>query len=82
MTTYTENCSRSIAGSSLGVFDTLVEKLCCYMKNQLLKARTRQERRQLLTMSEAMLKDLGISRADAEQEARRTDLPTARSKNL
>jgi len=33
-------------------------------------------------MSDAMLKDLGISRADAKQEARRTDLPTARSKTL
>ena len=82
MTTYSTNCSRNIAGSSVGAFDTLVEKLCCYMKNQLLKARIRQERRQLSSISEAMLQDLGISRADAEQEARRTDLPTARSKTL
>jgi uncharacterized protein YjiS (DUF1127 family) len=48
------------------------------MKNQLLKIRIHQERRQLLSMSEAMLKDLGISRAAAEQEARRTDLPSNR----
>jgi uncharacterized protein YjiS (DUF1127 family) len=51
------------------------------MKNQLLKIRINQERRQLLSMSEAMLKDLGISRADAEQEARRSDLPTTRLAN-
>jgi uncharacterized protein YjiS (DUF1127 family) len=82
MTTYSTNCSRNIAGSSAGAFDTLVEKLCFYMKTQLLKARIRQERRQLANISEAMLQDLGISRADAEQEARRTDLPTARSKTL
>jgi len=82
MTTYSTNCSRNIAGSSVGAFDTLVEKLYCYMKNQLLKARIRQERRQLLTMSGAMLKDLGISRVDAEQEAQRTDLPVARLKVL
>ena len=82
MTTYSENCSRNIAGSSVGVFDNLLEKFCHYMKKQLLKARVRQERRQLLSMSEAMLKDLGISRADAEQEAQSTDLPAARLKTL
>lgn len=82
MTTYSTNCSRNIAGSSVGAFDTLLEKLCFYLENQFLKARIRQERRQLLSMSEAMLKDLGISRADADQEALRTDLPTARSKTL
>jgi hypothetical protein len=82
MTTYSTNCSRNIAGSSVGAFDTLLEKLYFYLKIQFLKARIRQERRQLLSMSEAMLKDLGVSRADAEQEARRTDLPTARSKTL
>jgi uncharacterized protein YjiS (DUF1127 family) len=52
------------------------------MKKQLLKARIQQERRQLLSMSEAMLKDPGISRADAEQEAQSTDLPAARLKTL
>ena len=82
MTTYSTNCSRNIAGSSVGAFDTLVEKLCFYLKNQFLKASFQEERRQLLSMSEAMLKDLGISRADAEQEARRTDLPVTRLKNL
>jgi len=80
MTNYSTICSRNIAGSSVGAFDTLLEKLCFYLKNQFLKARIRQERWQLSSMSEAMLKDLGISRADAEQEARRTDLPAARLK--
>ena len=82
MTTYSENCSRNIAGSSVGAFDNLVEKFCYYMKRQLLKARIHRERRQLLSMSETMLKDLGISRVDAEQEAQRTDLPVARLKTL
>jgi uncharacterized protein YjiS (DUF1127 family) len=82
MTTYSTNCSRNIAGSSVGAFDNLVEKFCYYLKKQLLKARIHQERRQLLSMSEARLKDLGISRVDAAQEAQRTDLPVARLKNL
>jgi uncharacterized protein YjiS (DUF1127 family) len=82
MTTYSEKYPHNIAGSSVGVFDNLIEKLCHYTKNQLLKARIRQERRQLLAMSASMLKDLGISRADAEQEAQRTDLPAARLRTL
>jgi uncharacterized protein YjiS (DUF1127 family) len=79
MTTYTGNCSRSLAGESVGVLDTLLEKFCIWMNNQLLRVRIQQERRQLLSMSEAMLKDLGISRAAAEREAQRTDLPLTRS---
>ena len=78
MTTYSENCSRSLAGDSAGALDTLLEKSCIWMKNQLLKVRIHRERRQLLSMSEAMLKDLGISRAAAEWEAQRTDLPADR----
>jgi uncharacterized protein YjiS (DUF1127 family) len=81
MTTYSGNCSRSLAGESVGVLDTLLEKFCIRMKNQLLKVRIHQERRQLQSMSEAMLKDLGISRADAMREAQRTDLPAARLAN-
>jgi len=80
MTTYSENCSRNNLESSVGVFDNVIEKFCHYMTNQLLRARIHQERRQLLTMSEAMLKDLGISRTEAEQEAQRTDLPANRLK--
>ena len=82
MTTYSENCSRNIAGSSAGAFDNLAEKFCHYMKIQLLKVRIHRERRQLLSMSAVMLNDLGITRTEAEQEARRTDLPPARLKTL
>jgi uncharacterized protein YjiS (DUF1127 family) len=80
MTTYSANCSRNSIESSAGVFESLIAKVCQYMTNQLLKARIHQERRQLLSMSEAMLKDLGISRAEAELEAQRTDLPANRLK--
>lgn len=41
-------------------------------------ARVRQERRQLLDMPEYLLKDIGITRAQAYEEAQRLDLPEAR----
>ena len=82
MTTYTENCSQNSIESSVGVLDNLVAKTSHYIRNQVLKARIRQERRQLSLMSETMLKDLGISRFDAEQEAQRTDVPATRFKVL
>ncbi len=81
MTTYSENCSRSLAGESVGALDTLFENLCIWTKNRLLRMRIHRERRQLLSMSEAMLKDLGITRTAAECEARRTDLPATRMVN-
>jgi len=81
MTTYSENCSRNLTADSVGVLDTVLEKFCVWMKNQLLKVRIQQERRQLLSMSESMLKDLGISRAAADSEAQRTDLPVTRLAN-
>lgn len=82
MTTYTENCTRSRVENSVGVLDILIGRIGYYAKIQLLKARIRQERRQLSEMSGTMLKDLGISRFDAEQEAQRTDVPAARLKAL
>ena len=82
MTTYTENCTQSNIESSVGVLDNLIGKIRHYLINQMLKARIRQERRQLSVMSETMLKDLGISRIDAEQEAHRTDVPVLRLKTL
>lgn len=82
MTTYTENCAQSSIESSVGILDNLIGKISHYSKNQLLKARIKQERRQLSLMSATMLKDLGISRIDAEQEAQRTDVPAVRLKAL
>ena len=82
MTTYTENCSRNDVTSSVGVLDILTAKVCRYTRNQLLKARIKQERRQLSELSEAMLKDLGLSRSEAQQEALRTDIPSARLKQF
>jgi len=78
MTTYTENCSRSIAGHPAGVLDILTQRFRQWMKNQQLKSLVAQERQQLLEMSDDMLQDIGISWAQAETEAMRTEMPIGR----
>lgn len=78
MTTYTESCSRSIAGHPAGALDILTQIFRQWVKNQQFKFRVALERRQLLEMSDEMLKDIGISRAQAEAEALRSDLPSSR----
>ena len=78
MTTYTESCSRSIAGHRAGALDILTQIFRQWVKNQQFKFRVALERRQLLEMSDEMLKDIGISRAQAEAEALRSDLPSSR----
>lgn len=78
MTAYTQSCSRSIAGHPAGVLEILTEILCIWMKNQRLKVQLARERRQLLEMSDAMLQDIGIDHAAAQQEAARSDIPPSR----
>ena len=78
MTTYSESCSRSIAESPIGALDKLSQQFRQWMKNQQLKFRLTHERRQLLSMSDDMLKDIGISRADAELEAASSTSPPTR----
>lgn len=50
----------------------------------LLALRVRAERRQLATLSDAQLADMGIARADAEREAQRPllDIPAHRKSML
>ena len=82
MTTYSENCSRSIAETPVGVFETLTQLIRNWLKDQQLKMIIQRERRQLSNMSAAMLKDIGISPATAEQEAQRNDIPVVRLESL
>ncbi|MCP4978973.1 MAG: DUF1127 domain-containing protein [Gammaproteobacteria bacterium] len=60
------------------MLDSLAQPIRLWLKNQSLKHKIHQERQSLLSMSDAMLKDIGISQADAEQEASRDDVPLAR----
>ncbi len=78
MTTYTENCSHSIAAQPDGLLQTLARAFRQWMRTQQLEFRLAQERQQLSELSEATLMDLGISQADAQAEAKRIDIPESR----
>ena len=78
MTNCTQNCSGSIAASQVGIFDNLAQVVGHWIHEQRLKASIRRERNSLLSMSDAMLKDIGISRDEAQQEAQRVDIPAER----
>jgi len=78
MTNYTQNCSGSIAATHVGIADSLVQVVRHWMQERELKASIKRERSSLLSMSDAMLKDIGIDRIDADQEARRSDIPAHR----
>jgi len=78
MTNCTQSCTGSIATSRIGVIDTLVYLVRQWMHEQQLKASIKRERSALLSMSDAMLKDIGIDRVEAQQEAHRNDIPANR----
>lgn len=82
MTTYTENCSQGIVETSFGLLRSLGQMLQHSFEIQMLRAVLGRERQQLLEMSDEMLKDVGITRAQAKQEAQRVDLPQVRLVNL
>jgi len=75
MTTYSGNC---VDSGTVGVFEGLFQQVQYWLKVQRLKAQVSQERKQLLEMSDAMLSDMGVTRAQVKQEARRLDLPETR----
>ena len=78
MTTYTETCTQGIHGISVNKLSSLVQQLQRWARIQQLKFSVHRERQQLLEMSDAMLADLGITRSQAQEEARRVDLPVMR----
>ena len=78
MTYYIENCPRNLAESPAGFTGSLVYRACRWLQRQRVKTMIQRERDSLLTMSDAMLKDIGIDRSTALQEAHRVDIPAAR----
>ena len=80
MTTYTGNCSNYLETNAVGLFESLSQRFSNWVKVQALKLEISKERRLLLEINEAGLRDMGITRAQAVQEARRTDLPNCRLK--
>lgn len=82
MNTLPENCCGSLPHKPLKALPGLYQSLQHWLKIQRLHASIVQERRQLLQLPEAMLKDIGISRAQSQTEARRIDIPECRLKSL
>ncbi len=80
MTHYTENCPHNLTVSTVGLTGSLVQILRRWMDQQLLKSSIQRERASLLSMSAAQLNDIGVDRSAANQEANRSDIPTARSR--
>jgi uncharacterized protein YjiS (DUF1127 family) len=78
MTTYTENYTQGIVGNFVDVIGNFVQRLRHWARIQQLKFDVKQERQQLLEMSDAMLGDLGITWDQAREEARKDDLPVVR----
>ena len=81
MTTYTENCSRTFDENHVRVVN-LKQLISNWFRNQQLKSQVSLERRQLSQMSDAMLRDIGIDRLEAQTEAQRIDIPASRSQLL
>ncbi len=79
MTICTENCNQNVQNSLYGITGHLFQRLQQWMVLQQAKSEVRNERNQLLSMSDQMLQDLGISREQAMQEAGRDDVPGART---
>ena len=82
MTVYTEKCSRSQFTGTAGIAETLSCLVREWLKNLQLKAAIRAERRQLAAMTDAELKDIGLSREQALAEAARHDIPQHRRGTL
>ena len=78
MTTYTENYTQGIVGNFVDAIGNFVQRLRHWARIQQLKNDVKQERQQLLEMSDAMLSDLGITWDQAREEARKVDLPVVR----
>ena len=80
MTHCTENYPVNLASNPVGLTDSLLQVARQWIAIQRLKIAIHRERAQLLTMSDAMLRDIGIDYATAEHEARREDIPATRSR--
>ena len=76
----TQNCSSSLVARPAGVTESILQAVAQWLDNQRLKASIERERASLLTMSDAMLKDIGVDRATANREALRGDIPENRKR--
>lgn len=82
MTTYTENYTQGKVGNLVDALSNFVQRARHWARIRQLKIDVKQERQQLLEMSDAMLSDLGITWDQAKEEARKDDLPVVRIEML
>lgn len=82
MTTRSEKYQPDLAENHARTLDRLLRDVREWARREALRRDLKRERRQLREMSDAMLADLGISRFDAEAEARRNDIPPDRLASL
>ncbi len=78
MTTRSESLQTELASDHARTLERLLRQVRAWAAEESLRRQIRAERGQLLAMSDAMLADLGITRAEAEAEARRSDIPAER----
>ena len=79
MTHCTENYPVNLTSNPVGLTDSLLQVARQWIATQRLKIAIQRERAQLLTMSDAMLRDIGIDHARALHEARCNDIPAERN---
>ena len=82
MTTMTVNCDQMVEQELLREQGILKQILLGWAEKFVLQAKVARERQQLLIMSDEMLSDMGITRAEAEAEARKTEIPATRLNTL
>jgi uncharacterized protein YjiS (DUF1127 family) len=73
-----ENCPRNLAESPSGFIGSLTQRARRWLQLQRVRIEIQRERDSLLTMSDAMLNDIGIDRSAALREAQRADIPASR----
>jgi uncharacterized protein YjiS (DUF1127 family) len=78
MTYFNQNCPQTFVETPVGFTSYLSRIVGQWLQNQRLRSRIRSERRSLMTMSNEMLKDIGIDRTAAVQEAQQKDVPAIR----
>ena len=78
MTYYNQNCPQTLVQTPVGFTGYLSRIVGQWLQNQRLKSSIQSERRSLMTMSDEMLKDIGIDRIAAEQEAQLKNVPEVR----
>jgi len=78
MTTYSGNCTDCVEIGTATLVESLVQRVQHWVRIQGLKTSVAKERQHLLEMSDSMLRDIGITREQALEEAQRVDLPENR----